>query len=209
MRPSCMRSAKIGLPEGFADKRIAAMSPDERTIFNQYTIIGSRIISTISGFDGSAEAIYHQLENYDGSGIPDGLMGPEIPMGARIIRSVVLQEELARDGHPSDEIIQEVRRAASNILDPVVATSLAEFIIESDSDFSQNKRKIHIEELQPGMVIAEDVYAISGVKLLPKGMTLQEHTLQVLMERNSRDPHHRRRLRSEIGEIEDVSDERV
>jgi hypothetical protein len=38
------------------------------------------------------------------------------------------------------------------------------------------------------MVIAEDVYASSGVKLIPKGVKLQEHTLQVLMERNSRDP---------------------
>jgi hypothetical protein len=38
------------------------------------------------------------------------------------------------------------------------------------------------------MVIAEDIYAASGVKLIPKGITLQEHMLQVLIERNSRDP---------------------
>jgi hypothetical protein len=66
--------------------------------------------------------------------------------------------------------------------------SLAEFIIESDKDFSLNKYKIHVEELQAGMVIAEDVYAISGVKLIPKGIKLQEHTIQILLQRHDRDP---------------------
>jgi hypothetical protein len=53
---------------------------------------------------------------------------------------------------------------------------------------SFNKYKVRIGELEAGMVIAEDIYAASGVKLIPKGITLQEHMLQVLIERNSWDP---------------------
>jgi hypothetical protein len=116
------------------------------------------------------------------------LIAEEIFIGARIIRAIVFQEELFKKGCPKEEIIQEIRQSANKIIAPSVATFLAEFIIESDKDFSVNKYKVRIGELEAGMVIAEDVYAASGVKLIPKGIKLQEHMLQVLMERNSRDP---------------------
>ena len=38
------------------------------------------------------------------------------------------------------------------------------------------------------MVVAEDVYAASGIKLLPKGTRIQEKTLTLLMERHAIDP---------------------
>ena len=179
---------RIGLPDTIADKSLGTISLSEKAMFKQYPIIGSRIVSAVSGFQNAVDTICHQFENYDGTGTPDRLMAEEIPLGARILRAIVLQEELSKAGQPKEEIIREIRQSANKILDPFIATSLAEFIIENDKDFSTNKYKIRIEELEAGMVIAEDVYAISGVKLLPKGTKLLEHMLQVLMERNNRDP---------------------
>jgi len=179
---------KIALPDNTADKSFDTVSPGEKATFNQYPVIGSSIVSAISGFRYASDAIYRQLENYDGTGTPDGLIAEEIFIGARIIRSIVFQEELFKKGCPKEEIIQEIRQSANKIIAPSVATFLAEFIIESDKDFSVNKYKVRVGELEAGMVIAEDVYAASGVKLIPKGIKLQEHMLQVLMERNSRDP---------------------
>ncbi|HVN95253.1 MAG TPA: HD domain-containing phosphohydrolase [Syntrophorhabdaceae bacterium] len=179
---------KIGLPDNIANKLLGTISPDEKTVFNQYPAIGAFIVSAISGFKAAADSIHYQLENYDGSGVPDGLIAKEISAGATILRSIVLQEELTKAGHTKEEILQQIRQSSNKILDPAVAMSLAEFIIESDKDFSHNKYKIHVEELQAGMVIAEDVYAISGVKLIPKGIKLQEHTLKILLERHDRDP---------------------
>jgi putative two-component system response regulator len=179
---------KIALPDNIADKSVETVTPSEKATFNQYPIIGSSIVSAISGFKSAADAICRQLENYDGSGTPDGLIAEEIFIGGRIIRSIVFQEELFKKGRPKEEIIQEIRQSANKIIAPSVATYLAEFIIESDKDFSISKYKVRIEELEAGMAIAEDVYAASGVKLIPKGIKLQEHMLQVLMERNSRDP---------------------
>ena len=45
-----------------------------------------------------------------------------------------------------------------------------------------------MDELTPGMVIAEDVYAASGVKLLPRGVQLRDKTLALLQQRNETDP---------------------
>jgi response regulator RpfG family c-di-GMP phosphodiesterase len=179
---------KIALPDNIADKSVETVSPAEKATFNQYPIIGSSIVSAISGFKSASDAICRQLENYDGTGTPDGLIAEEIVIGGRIIRSIIFQEELFKKGRPKEEIIQEIRQSANKIIAPPIATYLAEFIIESDKDFSISKHKVRIEELEAGMVIAEDVYAASGVKLIPKGIKLQEHMLQVLMERNSRDP---------------------
>lgn len=179
---------KIGLPDSIADKNKSSMVMNDRSIYNQHPVIGSLIISTISGFKRSAEAIYHQYENFDGSGTPDGLIGVEIPIGARILRGIVLQADLCRSGHPREEIIHEIRQAANRVLDPIVSSSVAEFIIENDKDFARNKCKIALEELKGGMIIAEDIYAASGIKLIPQGTRIQEHMIKVLMDRNDSDP---------------------
>jgi len=179
---------KIGLPDTIADKDKGKMVMNDRSIYNQHPVIGSLVISTISGFKRSADTIYHQYENYDGSGIPDGLIGEEIPVGARILRGIVLQGDLCRSGHPREEIIREIRQAGNRILDPVVSASVAEFIIEKDKDFARNKCKIALEELKEGMTIAEDIYAASGIKLIPQGTRIQGHMIKVLMDRNDSDP---------------------
>ncbi|MEN6616397.1 MAG: HD domain-containing phosphohydrolase, partial [Syntrophorhabdus sp.] len=179
---------KIGLPDTIADKSKNNMVMNDRSIYNQHPVIGSLIISAISGYKVSADAIYHQYENFDGSGTPAGLIGNEIPMGARVLRGIVMQSDLCRAGYHRDDILREIRQSAAKILDPAVASSLVEYILENDRDFARNKCKISLEELQPGMVIAEDIYAASGIKLLPRNVKLAEHMIELLRERNTTDP---------------------
>ncbi len=179
---------KIALPDHVADKTIDTVGPSEKALFQQYPVIGSSIISGISGFKAATDSILRQLENYDGSGTPDGLIAEEIFIGGRILRAIVYQEDMFRRGYPRDEIVERIRLSANKIIAPSIATYLAEYIIESDREFSSTRCKLPVEELQAGMVIVEDVFASSGVKLIPKGIKLQEHMLQVLMERNNRDP---------------------
>jgi response regulator RpfG family c-di-GMP phosphodiesterase len=179
---------KIGLPDTIADKSKYNMVMNDRSIYNQHPVIGSLIISTISGYKIASDAIYHQYENFDGSGTPEGLMGNEIPKGARIIRGIVLQGDLCRSGSGRDDILREIRQSANRILDPLVASSLVEYILENDREFARNKCKISLEELKPGMVIAEDIYGSSGVKLLPRHVRIQDRMIEVLIERNEVDP---------------------
>ncbi|MDP3283563.1 MAG: HD domain-containing phosphohydrolase, partial [Desulfobacterales bacterium] len=73
---------KVGLPDEIAGKDHNNLSAESLSVYQQYTTVGSVIMSTITGFKESADAVYHQLENYDGSGFPDGLMGDEIHVGA-------------------------------------------------------------------------------------------------------------------------------
>lgn len=179
---------KVGLPDNLVDKSKSSISMEELVAFNQYPVIGSMITSTISGFKDAASAIYYQYENYDGSGQPEGLLGEEIPIGARILRAIVLYEELAKEGYATEDIILEMKLAVNKALDPEVASHCIDFLIEKNKGQSANKQRIKLDELQPGMVIAEDIYSSSGLKLLPRGVTIQERILQVITERNRRDP---------------------
>ena len=136
---------KIGLPDAIADKSKSAMAMSDRSIYNQHPVIGSLIISTISGFKTAADAIYHQYENFDGSGTPDGLIGNEIPSGARVLRGIVMQGDLCRAGAARDDPTrdQAIRKPT---LDPAVASSLAQYIVENDREFAANKCKIALDE---------------------------------------------------------------
>lgn len=179
---------KIGLPDALLGKCYNGLPAALRAAYRQYPAIGSMIVSTISGYRESAEAVYHQLENEDGSGFPDELVGDEIPISARILRAVVFQEELRMEGRATEQIVERMRSAMHSVLDERIANLLIEFLLEHRTNVDTNKLRLRVDELKAGMVIAEDIYAASGVKLLPKGVQLQEKTLAVLAERNETDP---------------------
>jgi response regulator RpfG family c-di-GMP phosphodiesterase len=179
---------KVGLPDEAACKHYCTLSASLLPVFQQHVTVGSMIISTVTGYREAAEAVYHQLENYDGSGFPNELMGDEIPVGARVLRAIVFYEELRAEGVSRNGIIERLRSAMHSILDQRIANLLIEFILDREPQENTNEFKLPVDELAPGMVIAEDVFAASGVKLLPKGIRLQEKTLTLLVERNAIDP---------------------
>lgn len=179
---------KIGLPDEVVSKHQCTIGASFVTVFQQYVTVGSMVISTITGYREAAEAVYHQLENYDGSGFPGELMGEEIPIGARILRAIVLQEELEAQGYPIEGIIDRVRSSMHSVLDQNIANLLIEFLSNQGQKVGPKEIKLPIDELTSGMIIAKDVYAASGIKLMPKGIQLMEKTLALLHERNETDP---------------------
>ena len=179
---------KVGLQDSLVGKHYNSLPAALKPAYRQYSNIGAVIISNISGYRESAEAVLHQLENLDGSGFPDELVGDEIPLGARILRAIVYQEELRLEGLSTEKIVERMRDAMHSVLDERIANFLIEFLLEQRRKVDTNRLKLRVDELKAGMVIGEDVYAASGVKLLPKGVQLQDKTLALLAERNESDP---------------------
>lgn len=179
---------KVGLPDDILSKNPGNLPSGLVPAYQQYTTVGSMIVSTITGYKESADAIYHQLENYDGTGFPAELMGEEIPIGARILRAVVFVEELHAGGCSVEAIVEKIRVSMHAVLDQRIANLLIEFLLAKSGRVDGDKIKIPVEKLVPGMEIAQDVYAASGVKLLPKGVQLHEKMLALLLERHVTDP---------------------
>lgn len=179
---------KVGIPEKIIKSRFNMLTQDELNIYYQFPLIGSLIISTITGYESTAYDIYHQLENYDGSGRPDGIMKDEISLGSRILRVIVFQEEMFMSGKNTDEIIEGLRLAMNTKLDPLIASYAINYFIENRDKGQVRGSNIGIEELKPGMVIEEDAFSLSGVKILTKGMRLNERIIDIVKNRNISDP---------------------
>jgi response regulator RpfG family c-di-GMP phosphodiesterase len=61
------------------------LSPTERKIrLTEASQIVGRLLSSVAQ-DGIVQTLRHQAEYWEGSGVPDGLRGEQIPMGSRIL----------------------------------------------------------------------------------------------------------------------------
>ena len=179
---------KIGLPEKIAKADLRHLTQKEIEIYRQFPLVGSLILSTITGYKDAAYDVGHLLENYDGSGTPDGLMKEEISIGARILRAINLQEELFMMGHSFQDAIAKIREAIGTLLDPYITTHLINYLSDKKRGAAITSKKISIEELKSGMVLEEDVYSVSGIKILPKGIKLNDRMVEIIKERNIVDP---------------------
>jgi HD-GYP domain-containing protein (c-di-GMP phosphodiesterase class II) len=76
---------KIGVRDVYLNKT-GVLTPEERKIFNEHTVIGERLLRNhTKGFDVILAAIRSHHEKWDGSGYPDGLVGEKIPLLARMV----------------------------------------------------------------------------------------------------------------------------
>jgi putative nucleotidyltransferase with HDIG domain len=75
---------KVGLPVGILEKP-GTLTPDERTIMEEHSALGERILANIDQYAEIATIVRHHHERVDGRGYPDGLVGDEIPLISRII----------------------------------------------------------------------------------------------------------------------------
>ena len=87
---------KLAVPEHILLKP-GPLTPEERKIMEQHTIIGERICSPLRSFRHVLPIIRHHHEKWDGSGYPDGLEREQIPLTARILQITDIYDALTTD----------------------------------------------------------------------------------------------------------------
>jgi putative two-component system response regulator len=75
---------QIGLPEQLLNKQ-GSYTPEEFAQIQKHTILGAELAGPFRPATVLAPAIRHHHERWDGTGYPDKLQGPAIPMMARIV----------------------------------------------------------------------------------------------------------------------------
>jgi HD-GYP domain-containing protein (c-di-GMP phosphodiesterase class II) len=75
---------KLSVSDSLLNKR-GALSQQELNEVRDAIIEGALLIRAVPGFEGVSDLVRHQGERWDGSGSPDGLVGEDIPIGARIL----------------------------------------------------------------------------------------------------------------------------
>ncbi|HWO16449.1 MAG TPA: HD domain-containing phosphohydrolase, partial [Solirubrobacterales bacterium] len=124
---------KIAVPKEIINKK-GPLDDDEWTIMKRHTIEGERMLQQVGGVLAQVGKIVRAShEDYDGSGYPDGLVGEEIPIEARIVTccdafSAMTTTRSYRKAMPIEKAIAELHSCAGTQFDPEVARVLASLI---------------------------------------------------------------------------------
>ena len=123
---------KIGIPEAVLRKP-GPLEPEEWVVMRNHPLIGAQIVSPFDFFTAGALMIRHHHERHDGSGYPDGLVGDEIPIGARVIAVVDVYDALTshrpyRAALPHAMVIARLGEAAGRTLDEDAVSAFIDMI---------------------------------------------------------------------------------
>ncbi|MFQ5701206.1 MAG: HD domain-containing phosphohydrolase, partial [Acidobacteriota bacterium] len=161
---------KLVVPESVLSKP-AGLSSEEFQIVANHPKVGAEILEATSLPRSVVQMVRHHHERYDGSGYPDGLMGMEIPLGARILAAADTFEALTSDrphrpGVPVDEAIAHLRLHAGTLFDPRVARIL----VEHHEEF---ERRVRASERLQGAGSSPATTGAHGTESAPTSVPFQ------------------------------------
>lgn len=113
---------KIGIPDSVLLKP-GKLDPNERKIMESHIRIGYQLVCGISFLTPAAQIVLAHHERYDGTGYPQGLIGEEIPLGARIFAVADTLDAMTSD-RPYRKALSfatardEIRQEAGRQFDP-------------------------------------------------------------------------------------------
>jgi putative nucleotidyltransferase with HDIG domain len=120
---------KIGIPDVVLQKT-GSLTKAEFDLIKQHPAIGRRILEPVGGFEDYLPIVELHHENWDGTGYPHGLLGEQVPVGARIVHVVDAYDAITTDrpyrpGKSHAEAVELLQRFAGTQFDP---TAVAAFL---------------------------------------------------------------------------------
>jgi len=130
---------KIGVADSILRKS-ASLDADEWKEMRRHSELGYQILKGIDFFQNAAEIVYAHHEHFDGTGYPRGLVGEEIPLGARVFAVVDAYDAMTsrrpyRDAIPRDEALAEIASHSGTQFDPKVVQAFLAVIRRSPDGF--------------------------------------------------------------------------
>ena len=115
---------KVAIPDAILNKP-GPLDRDEWAFIRRHTLIGESIIAAAPALIPVAKLVRSMHERVDGSGYPDALKGPDIPIGSRIIAVCDAFDAMTSDRSYSPRMtvgaaLAELERCAGTQFDPDV-----------------------------------------------------------------------------------------
>jgi HD-GYP domain-containing protein (c-di-GMP phosphodiesterase class II) len=121
---------KIAVPSEILLKP-GPLTDAEGVTMQSHALVGGELVARIDAFAHLAPAVRASHERWDGGGYPDGLVGEDIPLAARIIAACDTYEAITTDrpyrrARTPAQARKELRRVAASQLDAAVVEALLE-----------------------------------------------------------------------------------
>ncbi|MDQ3777550.1 MAG: diguanylate cyclase [Actinomycetota bacterium] len=119
---------KLAIPDSILAKP-AALAEDEWPSVRRHTVLGERIVASAPALSRVGRVVRATHERMDGRGYPDGLVGEQIPLLARIVSVcdafiAMTEERPYRRAMTAAEAERELRLCAGSHFDPAVVDAL-------------------------------------------------------------------------------------
>lgn len=156
------------------------LSTEEVLLIRKQREIAAEWIKNIPRMEAVAEIILCQEKHYDGSGYPlDNVQGDSIPLGARINSLVSDFDTLVFGGATKTAAFKEL----NNRKGWYDAEVLYAFGLVLGDEAKQAIAEKRIDQLKPGMVLAEDVFTANrSRKLIGRGQELSATMIDYLFK---------------------------
>ncbi|WP_404423686.1 HD domain-containing phosphohydrolase [Nibricoccus sp. IMCC34717] len=165
------------------------LSERDLNILHSHPIYSQTLASNVDSDPAVGEAIRAHHERWDGQGFPDGLKGQMIPWTARCLAVAVWFLEC---GLPRDQAIESVVSESGRALDPEAVRLFLK--VTHLLQLPRQVREVLLEELQPGMVLANGLYSPHGLLLVSEGQSLNPAIITKIRNHNLIDPISQRLL---------------
>jgi putative two-component system response regulator len=129
---------KVGIPDGILLKP-GKLTPEEFEIMKTHTTLGrdaiaaaEKMLDAPSSFLRYAREIaYAHQEKWDGSGYPEGSVGPLIPLSARLmavadVYDALISKRVYKPGYTHEQAIQIIREGKGGHFDPDIVDAFLE-----------------------------------------------------------------------------------
>lgn len=115
---------KIGIPDAILLKE-GKLTAEEMEVMQTHVRVGYDLVSRIAFLAPAAEIVLTHQERFDGTGYPQGLVGDEIPLGARIFTVADTLDAMTSDrpyrrALPFSAAREEITRESGRQFDPEV-----------------------------------------------------------------------------------------
>lgn len=192
---------KLALPQDIATAREALLSTSEWKTYSQYPEQGSLALTSVDYLASVSQLIAHHREHWDGTGFPRNLSGDEIPLGSRVVLLCRDYEQALQKYQNKKEAmgkraggmniqlmafedVEQWRdvRYDSALLDRLKDTLALQEVEEEDGGSSARPgHLVSAQTLEPGMVLAQDVYTDRDLLMLTKGQVLTSRHIEKLL----------------------------
>ncbi|MDD4736849.1 MAG: response regulator [Kiritimatiellae bacterium] len=142
------------------------LSEQEYELFSAHARNGAELLSHVPRMESVARLVAYQDKHFDGSGLPnDSVQGDDIPVGSRILKIALDLDMLNQQDVSRAEAFRELA-SRTGWYDPKL---LGIFTCSEEQPPRGAAKRVWIEQLEDGMVLAENVLSKSNALLVMKG----------------------------------------
>jgi putative two-component system response regulator len=154
----------IGLPETLVTKSIPEMTGDEKKDYHAHPERGELILNQVDLLRPVAKIVRMHHEQPNGRGFPDGLTAKQIPLAAGVVGAASIYDHLVQHRKISlDQIPEQLQQYRGYQISTEMVDLLLEINLERiEEEAKRTFREIDIEELQAGMILANDIRIKTG-----------------------------------------------